>query len=55
MIDEKCFFDQPVKNNKIIYKNIRKTTNGEGHDYTTSCLLDYAYFKNYYKMILRQI
>ena len=53
MIDGKCFFDQPVKNNKIIYKNIRKTTNGEGHDYTTSCLLDYASFKNYYKMILR--
>ena len=24
---------------------------GQGHDYTTGCLLDYGYFKNYYKMI----
>ena len=22
----------------------------QGYDYTTSCLLDYVYFKNYYKM-----
>ena len=22
----------------------------QGDDYTTSCLLDYVYFKNYYKM-----
>ena len=24
---------------------------GQGDDQTTSCLLDYGYFKNYYKMI----
>ena len=23
---------------------------GQGDDYTTSCLLDYVYFKKYYKM-----
>ena len=44
------FFDQPVKNDKITYGNIRKVATGQG-DYTTGCLLDYAYFKNYYKMI----
>ena len=52
MVDGKSFFDQPVKNNKVTYENIRKTTTGQGDDYTTGCLLDYIYFKNYYKMIV---
>ena len=51
MIDGKSFFDQPIKNDKITYENIRKIAIGQGDDYTTGCLLDYAYFKNYYKMI----
>ena len=51
MIDGKNFFDQPVKNNKVIYENFRKITEGQGVDYTTGCLLDYTYFKKYYKMI----
>ena len=33
------------------YKNIRKITIGQGDDYTTGCLLDYSYFKNYYKIV----
>ena len=51
MIDWKNFFDEPVKNNKVTYENIRKISTGQGDDYTTGCLLDYIYFKNYYKMI----
>ena len=51
MIDGKNFFDQPVKYNKVTYENIRKIATGQGDDYTTGCLLDYIYFKNYYKMI----
>ena len=51
MIDRKNFFDQPVKNNKITYENIRKIATGQWGDYTTGCLLDYTYFRNYYKMI----
>ena len=51
MIDGKNFFDQPIKNNKVTYKNIRKISIGQGDDYTTGCLLDYTYFKKYYKMI----
>ena len=47
----KIFFDQPVKNDKITYENMRKVATGQGDDYTTGCLLDYTYFKNYYKMI----
>ena len=50
MIDEKNFFDQTVKNNKM-FENIRKIATSQGDDYTTGCLLDYIYFKNYYKMI----
>ena len=48
---EKNFFDQPVKNDKVTYENIRKITIGPGVDYTTGCLLNYTYFKKYYKMI----
>ena len=51
MIDGKKFFDQPVKNNKVTYQNTRKVATGQGDDYTTGGLLDYIYFKNYYKMI----
>ena len=51
MIDGKNVFDQPVKNNKTTYKNIRKIATGQGDDYTTGCLLDYAYFRDIYKMI----
>ena len=40
MNDGKNFFDQPVKNDKVTYKNIRKITTGRGDDYTTGCLLD---------------
>ena len=32
----------------IVFKKIAI---GQGDDYTTGCLLDYNYFKNYYKMI----
>ena len=51
MIDGKNFFDQPIKNDKVTYENIRKIAMGQGDYYTTGCLLDYTYFKKYYKMI----
>ena len=51
MIDGKNFFDQPVKNNKITNESIRKIAAGRGDDYTTGCLLDYAYFRDIYKII----
>ena len=49
---EKTFFDQPVKDNKVTYENIRKIATGQGDDYTTGCLFDYPYFKDSYKMIV---
>ena len=52
MVDGKNFFDQPVKNDKATYENIRKITIDQGDEYTTSCLLDYTYFKKYCKMVV---
>ena len=51
VINGENFFDQPIKNNKITYDNIRKIATGCGDDYTTGCLLDYPYFIETYKMI----
>ena len=51
MINGENFFDQPIRNNKVIYENIRKIATGQGDDYTTGCLLDYSYFADTYKMI----
>ena len=51
MIDRRSFFDQPIKKDLKTYDNIRKIETGQGHDYTTACLLDYTYFEKYYKLI----
>ena len=51
MIDGRNIFDQPAKNNLGTHDNIGKIATGQGDDYATGCLLDYPYFKNYYKMI----
>ena len=50
VINGENVFDQPIKNNKVTYDNIRKIAIGQGDDYTTGCLLDYPYFANTYKM-----
>ena len=52
MINRRNFFDQPIKNDLKTYDNIRKIATGQGDDYTTGCLLDYPYFKKYYKLIV---
>ena len=49
-IDGRNFYDQPINNqetNDIIkqYDELRKVSIGQGDDYTTGCLLDFAYFK----------
>ena len=51
MIDVKNFFDQPIKSDMIRYGNIWKIATDQGDNYTTGCLLDYDYFKDYYKII----
>ena len=51
MIDGQNFFDQPVKTDLILYVSIQKTATDQGDDYKTGCLLNYTYFKDFYKMI----
>ena len=51
MINGENFFDQPIKNDKVTYENVRKIATGQGDGYITGCLLDYPYFKDRYKMI----
>ena len=51
MIDGQNFSDQPVGSNMRTYGNNRKIGTGEAVDYTTGCLLDYLYFKDYHQMI----
>ena len=49
------FFNQPLKNNKVTYENIREIATCQGDDYTMGCLLDYAYFRDNYKMIAKNL
>ena len=49
IIDGKNLFNQPINSNLKTYENIRKTATGKGDDDTTGCLLDYSYFKDYFK------
>ena len=48
LIDGKSFFDLPVKNEEAYEKIIDMSNN---NDYTTGNLLDFAYFKENYKLI----
>ena len=49
LIDGKSFFDLPVKNEEEAYEKIIDMSNN--NDYTTGNLLDFAYFKENYKLI----
>ena len=49
-VEIKDYNDQPVKNDLRTQDNIRKIAIGQRDNYTTGCLLDYIYFKQYYKM-----
>ena len=49
LFDGKRFFDLSVKNEKEASEKIIEMSNN--NDYTTGNLLDFAYFKNHYKLI----
>ena len=51
LIDVRHFYDQPINDQIKKYDEIRKIATGKGGDYTTVCLLDYQYFKDYYQLI----
>ena len=50
-IDGKNFHDQPIHDLIKQYDEFRKVLTGYGDDYTTGFLLNYAYFKDNYKLI----
>ena len=50
MIDGRNIFDQPIKSGLKKYDNIRKIETGQRDNYTIGYLLDYPYFKKYYKL-----
>ena len=50
MNDGQNICDQPIKNDLRTYDNIPKSAIGQGNDNTVGCLLDYNYFKKYYKV-----
>ena len=55
-IDKRNLYDQSVNNQETNdqikqYDQLRKVSTGQGDDYTTGCLLDFAYFKKKYRLI----
>ena len=50
-IDGRNFYDQPINDSIKQYDEVRKISTGKGDDYTTACLLDFAYFEKNYKII----
>ena len=50
-IDGRNFYDQPINDSVKQYDEVRKISTGNGDDYTTGCLLDFAYFEKNYKII----
>ena len=51
LIDRRNFHDQPIDELIKQYDKVRKVSTGKGDDCNTGCLLDYAYFKDNYRII----
>ena len=51
IINGKNVYDQEIDSDIKRYEEIRKLTTGQGEDYTTACLWDYHYIKNYFRLI----
>ena len=49
IIEKLAFFDLPIKTEEEVYEKIIDIS--RNNEYTTGNLLDYDYFKNYYKLI----
>ena len=48
-IDNKTFFDQPVKNKQEAHEKLIEMS--RNNDYATGKLFDFSYHQNYYKLI----
>ena len=50
-IDGRNFYNQPINDLIKQYNEVRKISTGQGDDYTTGCLLDFAYFEKNCRLI----
>ena len=50
-INGRNFYDQPIKYSIKQYDEVRKVSAGQGDDYKTVCLLDFASFEKNYRLI----
>ena len=50
-LDWRNFYDQIINDLIQQYDEVRKVSTGQVDDYTTECLLDYAYFKDNYRIV----
>ena len=50
-IEGRNFYDQSINDLIKQYDEVRKISTGQGDDYTTGCLLDFAYFEKNYRLI----
>ena len=51
LIDGRNIYDQVVKDLIKQYDEVKNVSTGQGDDYKTDSFLDYAYFKDNYKLI----
>ena len=51
LIDGRNFYDQPINDLIKQYDEVRKTSIGQGDDYTAGYLLEYTYFKDNHRII----
>ena len=51
IIDKLAFFELPIKTEEEAYEKIIDISRNRNNEYTTGNLLDYDYFKKYYKLI----
>ena len=50
-IDNSNLYDLPINDSIKQYDEVRKISIGQGNDYTTGCLLNFAYFEKNYRFI----
>ena len=50
-IDGRNFYHQAINDIIKQYDEVRKISTGQGDNYTTGCLLDFAYFEKDYRLI----
>ena len=48
---EENFYDPPTNDLIKQYDEVRKISTGQGENYTTGCLLDFAYFEKNCRLI----